>query len=118
MIKLIEDVPPGVVGFEASGTVHASDYRDVVVPALERAGKAGEIRFLVVIPDFKGMSGGAAWEDLKVALHYFGSWKRLALVTDIEWMSHATSLLGWITPGDARAFGLSNRDDAVAWVAG
>jgi hypothetical protein len=117
MIKLLEDVPPGVLGFEASGTVHADDYRQVVVPALERVRESGEIRFLVVIPDFKGMSGGAALEDLKVALHYFGSWKRLALVTDIEWMSHVMSLLGWITPGEARVFEMSNRDEAVAWVA-
>ncbi|HUD69920.1 MAG TPA: STAS/SEC14 domain-containing protein [Acidimicrobiales bacterium] len=117
MIKLLEDLPPGVVGFEASGTLHATDYRDVVLPALERAGESGEIRFLIIIPDFKGLSGGALWEDLKFGLQHFRSWKRIALVTDIEWMSYVTMLFGWMTPGDVKVFGLVQRDDAIAWVA-
>jgi hypothetical protein len=33
----------------ASGTLRAEDYRDVVLPALERAAAEGEIRFVVVI---------------------------------------------------------------------
>jgi hypothetical protein len=118
MIKLLEDLPPGVVGFEVGGVVHATDYRDVVLPALERAGATGEIRFLIVIPDFKGMSGGALWEDLKVGFQHFRSWKRIALVTDIEWMSYLTMLFGWMTPGEVKVFGLAGRDDAIAWVAG
>ena len=83
MITQIEDLPPGVVGFEVRGTLHAADYRDVVLPAVERAGEVGEIRFLIVIPDFKGMSGGAVWEDLKIGLQHLRSWRRIALVTDI-----------------------------------
>ena len=46
------------------------------------------------------------------------AWKRIALVTDIEWMRHMTDLFGWITPGETRTFSLSERDDAKAWVAG
>lgn len=118
MIKLLEDMPAGVVGFEASGMLHATDYRDVVLPALERAGESGEIRFVIVIPDFKGLSGGALWEDLKIGFQHLRSWKRIALITDIEWMTYATMLFGWMTPGEVKAFGLAARDDAIAWVAG
>jgi hypothetical protein len=117
MITQIEDLPPGVVGFEVRGTLHAADYRDVVLPAVERAGEVGEIRFLIVIPDFKGMSGGAVWEDLKIGLQHLRSWRRIALVTDIEWMSHLTLLFGWMTPGEVKVFGMEDRTDAVAWVA-
>ena len=118
MITELRDLPAGVVGFEVLGTVRAEDYRDVVVPALERAGAAGEIRFLIVIPEFDGMSGGALWEDLKTALHNLRSWKRIALVTDVEWMWHLTSLFGWMTPGETKVFHLAARTQAVAWVAG
>lgn len=44
MIKELSDLPPGVVGFEAAGTLKAEDYRDVVLPALERAFASGEVR--------------------------------------------------------------------------
>src|SRR6516165_4934596 len=117
MIKELTDMPAGVIGFEASGKLRAEDYRDVVLPALERAAKSGEVRFLIVMSEFDGMSGEALWQDLKVGIEHFRAWKRIALVTDIEWITHLTSLFGWLTPGEMRTFSLSERDQAVAWVA-
>jgi SpoIIAA-like len=118
MIKELSDLPAGVIGFEVSGTVRAEDYRDVIVPALQRAAAAGEVRFLVVIPEFHGMSGGALWQDLQIGIEHFRAWKRIALVTDIEWMTYMTTLFGWMTPGEVRHFPLAQRDDAIAWAAG
>src|SRR5215469_7812783 len=91
VIKEMSDVPAGVVGFETTGTLKAEDYRDVVLPALERAFARGEVRFVIVIPEFHGMSGGAMWQDLKTGVEHFRAWKRIALVTDIEWMNVMTS---------------------------
>jgi hypothetical protein len=117
MIKELSGLPTGVIGFEASGKLSAEDYRDVILPALERAAAAGEVRFVVVIPAFHGMSGGALWQDLKVGVEHLRAWKRIALVTDIEWMSHMTELFGWMTPGEVRHFPLAQRDEAIAWAA-
>jgi len=117
MIKELSDLPTGVTGFEVTGKVQAEDYRDVIIPALERAAASGEIRFVIVIPEFHGMSGGALWQDLKVGIEHLRAWKRIALVTDIEWMGHMFSLFGWMTPGEAKHFPLSQRDEAITWVA-
>jgi hypothetical protein len=117
MITELNDLPTAVIGFEVTGTVRAEDYRDVVLPALERAAADGEVRFVVVIPDFHGMSGGAVWQDLKVGIENFRAWKRIALVTDIEWMDRMTSMFGWMTPGEVRHFPLAQREDAIAWAA-
>ncbi|MFF2773831.1 STAS/SEC14 domain-containing protein [Streptomyces sp. NPDC058052] len=116
MIKRLEGMPAGVIGFEASGKLSAEDYRDTVLPVLVEAAAAGEVRFLIVVRDFDGMSGGALWQDLKVGVEHLRAWKRVALVTDIEWMTHVTSLFGWMTPGETRTFPLGGRDEAVAWV--
>ena len=72
MIKELDGMPAGVSGFEATGMLRAEDYRDVVLPALERAAAGGEVRFVVVIPEFREMSGGAVWQDLKGASSTFG----------------------------------------------
>jgi SpoIIAA-like len=117
MIKELGDMPPGVIGFEATGTIRAEDYRDVVLPALERAAVGGEVRVVVVIPEFHGMSGGAVWQDLKVGVGHLRAWKRIALVTDIEWMSHLTTLSGLMSPGEIRHFPLAQRAEAIAWAA-
>jgi hypothetical protein len=118
MIKELADLPPGVIGFEVGGTIHTDDYRDVVLPAVQRAAAAGEIRFVIVIPEFHGMTGGAVWEDLKVGVEHFRAWKRIAVVTDIDWMRNVTGLFGWMTPGQVKVFPLAQRDEAIAWAAG
>jgi SpoIIAA-like len=117
MIKELSDMPAGVIGFEASGKLGAEDYRGVVLPALERAAAAGEVRFVIVMRDFDGMSGGALWQDLRVGAEHFRAWKRIALVTDIDWMKQMTSLFGWMTPGEVKTFPLAQRDEAVEWAA-
>jgi hypothetical protein len=116
MIKELSDMPSGVIGFEVAGKIQAEDYRDVVLPAIERAAKAGEVRFLLVIREFQGMSGGALWQDLKVGVEHLRAWKRIALVTDIEWMTHMTALFGWMTPGQVKTFPMADIDPAIQWV--
>ncbi len=117
MIKELNDMPSGVIGFEASGKLKAEDYRDTVLPALERAAASGEVRFLIVMRDFDGMSGGALWQDLRLGVEHLRAWKRVALVTDIGWMHHMTDLFGWMTPGSTKAFSLADLDEASTWVA-
>ena len=118
MIKELSDLPEGVIGFEISGTVHAADYRDVVLPVLQRAYGSDEFRFVIVIPEFHGITGGAVWQDLKVGIEHLHAWKRIALVTDIDWMRHMTQLFGWMTPGEVEVFPLAQREEAIAWAAG
>ena len=45
---------------------------DLVVDA------AGDVRFVIVMRDFDGMSGGAIWQDLKIGIEHLRSWKRIA----------------------------------------
>ena len=118
MITRLDELPEGVIGFEASGKLAAEDYRDVVMPAIEEAAKSGEIRFLMVMRDFDGISGGAVWQDLKVGFEHLRGWKRIALVTDIGWMRHATDLFGWMTPGETKTFALDEHDQAIRWLTG
>jgi len=118
MIRMLDDLPPGVIGFEAGGKLEAADYRDVVLPALERAAATGDVRFLIVMDDFGGMSGGALWQDLTMGIEHLRAWKRIALVTDIGWMHHMTDLFGWMTPGETKAFAMADRSAAVDWVTG
>ena len=63
MIEARTDMPDGVIGFTLSGKLHASDYRDVLLPAIEQAAKSGDVRVVIVFDDFDGLSGGALWAD-------------------------------------------------------
>jgi hypothetical protein len=118
MIKELGGMPAGVIGFEASGQLRAEDYRDVVLPALVRAAETGDVRFVIAIRDFSGVSGGTLWQDLKMGVEHLRAWKRIALVTDIEWMRHLTALFGWMTPGETKTFSVAQLDEAIKWAAG
>ena len=118
MITELNDLPEGVIGFEATGKLRAEDYRDVLLPVIERAAKDGDVRVVIVISDFDGLSAGAMWEDLKMGVQHLRAWKRIALVTDVEWMSQMTAMFGWMTPGEVKHFRLSEQPAAIEWVAG
>ena len=118
MITELTDLPDGVIGFEAGGTLAAEDYRDVLLPAIERAADSGDLRVLIVVNELDGVSPGAMWEDLKMGLQHGRDWKRIALVTDVEWMRHMAAWFGWLTPGEMRHFPLAERADALTWLAG
>jgi hypothetical protein len=117
MLNQIADLPRGVIGFEASGKIEAEDYRDVLLPAIERAAD-GEVRIVIVMPKFEGLSGGALWQDLKMGVEQWGKWKRIALVTDVDWMKHGVDWFGWMTPGQVKHFPIAERAAAIAWAAG
>jgi hypothetical protein len=37
MIEAMTGLPPSVLGFEVNGALHADDYRDMLLPAVEAA---------------------------------------------------------------------------------
>jgi hypothetical protein len=119
VITLLDDMPAGVLGVEASGQLTAEDYRDTLAPALAAATKdGGKLRVVLVFAgEFAGMDAGAVWQDLGVGIHNWSSWQRIALVTDHGWMRDGLRMFAWATPGEVKAFSLAERDDAVAWAA-
>lgn len=117
MITELEGLPDGVIGFSYSGDVRADDYEAVMFPAVEAAAAAGPLRIVVVFEGFQKMSSGASWEDLKLGTEHLGGWKRIAVVTDLEWMDHLIAVFGWMSPGKVKTFTLAERDEAIAWVA-
>lgn len=116
MITTIEGLPEGVVGFEATGALTAADYVDVIEPAVAAAAGGGSIRFVLVVADDFRMDAGAMWQDLRTGVKDWGSWERLACVTDHAWMRDGLAMFAWAIPGEAKAFPLAERDAAIAWV--
>ena len=123
MIERLPDMPPGTLGFRASGEIEREDYDEVLVPELRRAVEAGGgLRTLYLIEDLDEIETGALWADAKLGfdlgVRRHEAWVRSAIVTDIDWMARATKLFAWMIPGEARVFPLAELEQAKAWVAG
>jgi hypothetical protein len=121
VIERIEGMPPGTIGLRASGKLSKSDYVEVLEPALREGVESGELRLLFLLHDFDGLEQGAWLEDAKTGLRAWvrdhTAWQRFALVTDVEWVAKAMRMFAWMTPGEARTFGLDQEDEARTWVA-
>jgi hypothetical protein len=118
VLERLTDLPDGVIGFAGHGKLHASDYTDVLLPAVQEVLDAGDdLRVVLVFEDWDGISGGALWQDAKMGGESLTRWKRIALVTDLEWMTHVSHMFGWMTPGELKTFALAERADAIAWAA-
>ena len=120
VVQALGEMPAGTIGFRISGRVGGGDYRDVLVPALRAAVERGDLRALFVVEGYDGFDMDALKEDLKagpaLAFEHRGAWKRVAVATDVEWMTKAFALFRWLIPGETKVFALDAIDGAKGWI--
>lgn len=121
MIEVLSDMPAGVVGFQVSGHLDGDELRQVRT-AMSDALEAEEIRIVEVIDGYEGFGPGGLAEDLKLGfgalLHHHSAFRRIAVVSDTEWVKHAMHAFAWMVPGELKIFALDDLDAAKAWAAG
>ncbi|WBP96847.1 STAS/SEC14 domain-containing protein [Mycolicibacterium neoaurum] len=122
MIEILTDMPAGVTGIRVSGRISGEELR-TFQPVMEALGKAAEIRIVEVIdPDYQGFGPGGLTEDLKMGfgalLHHHSAFKRIAVVSDKDWVRHTMHAIGWMVPGELAVFGADELDRAAQWAAG
>ena len=121
MIEILKDMPKGVVGFRVSGRLLGDDLREFK-PTMEEMLKTGEIRIVEVIAsDYQGFGPGGLIEDLKLGfgslLQHHSAFKRIAVVSDKEWVAHTLHALAWMVPGELGLFTLDELEQAKDWAA-
>ncbi|MGU3652528.1 STAS/SEC14 domain-containing protein [Mycolicibacterium sp. A43C] len=122
MIEILTDMPAGVTGIRVSGRISGEELR-TFQSVMEDLGKAAEIRIVEVIdPDYEGFGPGGLTEDLKTGfgalLHHHSAFKRIAVVSDKDWVRHTMHAIGWMVPGELAVFGADELDRAAQWAAG
>lgn len=120
MIEALTGFPDNVAAFACHGHVTHADYTTVLVPDVDkRLARHDKLRiYYEVGPDFTGIDPGAAWEDTKTGLAHWFHWERMAVVTDLDWISHAVKMFGFLMPGQFRVFPLVDSTAAREWIAG
>ena len=121
MIDVLPDMPEGVTGIRVSGRLRGDDLRKFK-PVMEKLMNAGEIRIVEVIAsDYDGFGPGGLVEDLKVGFgalfQHHSAFKRIAVVTDKQWVAHTLHALAWMVPGELALFGLDELERAKVWAA-
>ena len=120
MFTLIDTAPPGIVALNAEGKITDSDYKTVVVPAIEAAKTAhGKVRILIRFgPEFEGYTAHAMLDDTMLGLSHWNDFERLAVVTDVDWIGQGVRLFAPLIPAKVRVFPVGALDEALGWTAG
>jgi hypothetical protein len=119
MLERIES-PEGVLAFRALGKVDRADYEKVLMPAVDEMIRTRhEVRLVYMLgEEFDGYSVGAGWEDTKLGFGHLSKWKRIAVVTDRDWVRHGVEMFSWMVPGDVKVFPVVDQDAAIDWATG
>jgi hypothetical protein len=118
----MDDMPDGVLGFRACGRVSGDQYAEVLAPVLHAAVDRGDHIHAVLElgPEFESIDSGALLEDVStwdIEPVKEAALGRLALITDVSWVSRYVRMFGWAVPGDLKVFATSERDAGIAWAA-
>ncbi len=118
MFRLIKGLPDHVLGVEARGRVTDADYREVLIPEVEKKlARHKALRlFYVAGKDFYGYDAHAMWDDTAFALEHWTSFSGIALVTDIAWLRAIAQAFAPLFPGVVKVFGLADRREAEKWI--
>lgn len=119
MFRPMENTPADLVAFEAEGRISDSDYKDILVPAIDAAVAAhGKVRIVLRFgPAFEGYTAHAMLDDALLGLAHWSHFERLAIVTDVDWIDHGLRLFAPLIPGKTRVFPADATQEALSWAA-
>src|SRR3954452_8902387 len=119
MLRRMDDMPAGTVGFEAVGEAEDDDYEEAVEPLLRQRIAAGEtVRLLYLLgPEASDVEGDAMKADAGFRARHAGAYERVAIVAAESWIKPAIKAWSVLTPGKARAFAVHDLPAAKTWLA-
>jgi hypothetical protein len=115
----IDDLPPGAIGFVASGRITADERLSVLEASFREAVARGErVRLLYVAgPDFEGYDRGGLYDDAVFGSRHFRDFERIAFVADDGPYNRAVHAMEGLIPAELRVFAPAEMPVARAWLA-
>ena len=119
MIEVMNDLPPHVVGFRATGKVTREDYEKVVMPAVDEQSKTfKKINFILLLDTDAGSYTFGAWvDDALLGLKHLTHWHKVAIVSHSHTIKKITDIFGHLVPGIYKGFQTEELEAAKKWVA-
>ena len=117
MFKLIEDLPPDVMGIEATGKVTHEDYQNFLIPKAEAMMAKGPAKLLYAIGEgFEGYELEALWDDSAFGVKHWHDFARVAVVADQAWIASRRHDVQALLPMRGPALQTRRLAAAKAWI--
>jgi len=118
MVELLNDFPPYVAAYKATGHVNKEEYEHVVMARInEVAAHYGKINFLVLMEtEVWDYSFGSLVDYVKMTFEHFKQWNRLAVVSNEQWVNKVYDVLGGLVYGEVKSFKIYQYEEARQWI--
>src|SRR4051812_46423964 len=119
MLRRIDEMPIGTIGFTAVGEVEDDDWEEAGEPVLrQRVAAGGKVRLVYLVgPEGTDVEGDAMKGDGRLPARHAGAFERVAIVADESWVKPAIKAWSILMPGKARAFAVHDLPAAKTWLA-
>ncbi|MET3601186.1 STAS/SEC14 domain-containing protein [Martelella mangrovi] len=118
MLEKIEDLPDNIIGFTIHKALSASDYQNVLLPALEEHSTRDDgLRLLLVTAtDFAGSDIGTAMGGQPFRRSEPLNFKNIAIVSDNRGFAQAVQMFGMLFHAEVKVFEAEQEEAAVTWL--
>jgi len=119
MIAVLPDLPANVAGFRASGDVTKDDFEQVLFPEIKKhVAFSGKLNFVFYVDTpLKNFSMGAWVRDIWLGIKQFASWRKIAIISDVEKIRNFTDNISFLLPGEYKGFPVAELQNAIRWAA-
>ncbi len=118
MIEVLPQSHDAAVGVRATGLLTDADYKQTLIPLLEKTiAERGRVRLLVEFADtFAGWEMTAAWDDAAFGFAHRADFDKIAMVGGPHWVAWSARLFAPFIAGEMRAFPAGQTQQAWAWI--
>ena len=94
------------------------DYDRILTPAIDRAIEQHDrIKLLAQCgPGLERYTLEAAWDDTKLGMRHWSGFDRMAVVTDVSWITASVRAMSFLMPCPVQLFEIDQLDDARRWL--
>lgn len=118
MIEIMQGLPENVVAVSVSGEVTGDDYKNVLIPAIDdKIKKYGKVRMLYHMDkELEWFTLNAMLEDVKVGIQHLKEFEKVAVVSDVDWVSSAVEIFKFIIPFPVKTYRNEQLPEAMVWI--
>lgn len=118
MIEILAKSQGNIIGAKASGKVTDADYKDVLIPAMDKLlAEHSRGRFLYYLSDeFQGFELAAVKDDLEYIIKHHKSIDKVALVGGPKWVAWTTKVANHFVEAEVKKFAAEELEQAWEWI--
>ncbi|MGE9312482.1 STAS/SEC14 domain-containing protein [Niabella sp. CJ426] len=118
MITEIKNISNNIVAFKAYGTIHGNDFETTLVPAIQQYKRSHKDLNYMLVLEHDLSSFSITWwiKSLWLAVRDWSTWKRCAIISNLEGLKNFTNETCNDIPGELRIYPHEQMDDAIRWL--